>query len=133
MRVVHALGARVLFASNAAGGLDSSLRPGDLVPANQTVIRVLRNEDLWVKVYVPETQYGLVTLDKKVRVTIDSHPGKVFEGVVKQRANISEFTPRNIQSVDERRHQVFGVKILVTNAEGVLNAGMAAEVTVPLD
>ena len=43
-----------------------------------------------------------------------------------QRANISEFTPRNIQSVDERRNQVFGVKIFVKDTQGILNAGMAA-------
>jgi len=108
-----------------------AVRAGDLVPANQPVVRVLRVEDLWVKVFVPETQYGLVTLQKEVHVTIDSHPGKVFKGYVIQRANISEFTPRNVQSVDERRHQVFGVKVFVPNAQGVLNAGMAAEVTIP--
>ena len=110
-----------------------SVRPGDLVPPNQPVIRVLRIEDLWVKVYVPETQFGLVTLNKKVDVTIDSHPGRVLKGIVIQRANISEFTPRNVQSVDERRHQVFGVKILVPEHDGILNAGMAAEVTISLD
>ena len=109
------------------------MRPGDLVPPNQSVVRMLRVEDLWVKVYVPETQYGLVTLDKEVDVTIDSHPGKVFKGIVIQRANISEFTPRNVQSIDERRNQVFGVKILVSDPQGVLNAGMAAEVTIRLE
>ncbi|MBM3997711.1 MAG: HlyD family efflux transporter periplasmic adaptor subunit [Planctomycetes bacterium] len=107
-----------------------AVRPGDLVAPNQPVIRVLRVEDLWIKVYVPETEYGLVTLDTPVDVTIDSHPGKIFKGVVVQRANIAEFTPRNVQSVDERRHQVFGVKIRVDDPQGVLNAGMAAEVTI---
>ena len=110
-----------------------AVRPGDLVPANQPVIRVLRVKDLWVKVYVPETQYGLVRLNQKVDVTIDSYPGKLFKGVVVQRSNIAEFTPRNVQSVDERRHQVFGVKIRVDDAQGVLNAGMAAEVAFPLE
>jgi multidrug efflux pump subunit AcrA (membrane-fusion protein) len=109
-----------------------SVREGDLVPASQAVVRVLRARDLWVKVFVPETQYGLVTLGKEVDVTIDSHPGKIFKGTIIQRSNISEFTPRNVQSVDERRHQVFGVKVLVSDPQGVLNAGMAAEVTVPL-
>jgi len=109
-----------------------AVRPGDLVAPNQPVIRVLRVEDLWVKIFVPETQYGLVTLKKEVDVTIDSHPGKAFKGVIIQRSNIAEFTPRNVQSVDERRHQVFAVKVFVTDAKGVFNAGMAAEVTIPL-
>jgi multidrug resistance efflux pump len=110
-----------------------SVRPGDIAQPNQPVIRVLRVEDLWVKVYVPETQYGLITLHQKVDVTIDSYPGRIFKGTVEQRANISEFTPRNVQSVDERRHQVFGVKIRVDDPQGVFNAGMAAEVTIPLE
>lgn len=110
-----------------------SVRAGDLVPANQPIIRVLRIEDLWVKIFVPETQYGLVKLDQQVDVTIDSHPGRVFKGVVIQRGNISEYTPRNVQSVDERRYQVFPVKIRILEPDGVFNAGMAAEVTIPLD
>ena len=105
---------------------------GDVVPANQPIIRVLRTDDLWVKIFVPETQYGLVTLNKEVDVTVDSHPGMKLKGVVIQRSNISEFTPRNVQSIDERRHQVFGVKIRVDDPQGVLNAGMAAEVSIPL-
>lgn len=109
------------------------VRPGDLVPPNQPVIRVLRVQDLWVKVFVPETQYGLLTDGKKVGVTIDTYPNKVLSGVVVQRANISEFTPRNVQSIDERRHQVFGVKIRVEDPQGVLNAGMAAQVHVPIE
>jgi HlyD family secretion protein len=110
-----------------------AVRPGDLVPANQPVVRVLRADDLWVKIFVPETQYGHVTLHKEVDVTVDSHPGLKLKGVVVQRANIAEFTPRNVQSVDERQHQVFGVKILVRDPQGILNAGMAAEVTIPLE
>ena len=43
-----------------------------------------------------------------------------------QIASISEFTPRNVQSADERRHQVFGVKILIPDPKGVFKAGMAA-------
>ncbi len=109
-----------------------AVRRGDLVAPNQPVIRVLRAEDLWVKVFVPETDLGRVRLHQKVHVTIDAYPGKVFEGEVFQVASISEFTPRNIQSVDERRNQVFAVKIRVDNTQGIFKAGMAAEVTVPL-
>ena len=110
-----------------------AVRPGDIVAAGQPVVRVLCTEDLWVKIFVPETQFGLITLDKQVEVTIDSHPGKVFKGVVRQRSSISEFTPRNVQSVDERRHQVFGVKIRVDDPLGVFSAGMAAQVKMRLD
>ena len=104
-------------------------RPGDIVAANQPVVRLLCVRDLWVKTFVPETKLGKVMIGHKVEVTIDSHPGKRFKGVVFQKSASSEFTPRNVQSVDERRYQVFALKIRVEDPQGVFNAGMAAEVT----
>jgi multidrug resistance efflux pump len=108
------------------------VRKGDIVPPNQPILRVLYAEDLWVKVYVPETQLGKVRLNQQVDVTIDSFPDRRFKGTIMQIASISEFTPRNIQSADERRHQVFGIKVRVDNAKGIFKSGMAAEVWVPL-
>jgi multidrug resistance efflux pump len=108
------------------------VRKGDVVPPNQPILRVLQADDLWVKVYVPETQLGQVRLNQKAAVTIDSYPERRFTGTIIQIASISEFTPRNVQSADERRHQVFGVKVRVDNAEGIFKSGMAAEVHVPL-
>jgi multidrug resistance efflux pump len=109
-----------------------AVRKGDLVPPNMPVVRVLRADDLWVKVYVPETQLGKVRLGQEVTVTMDSYPERRFKGTVFFIANESEFTPRNIQSIDERRHQVFGVKIRVVDPQGIFKSGMAAEVTLPL-
>jgi HlyD family secretion protein len=109
-----------------------SVRPGDLVTAGQPVVRVLRAADLWVKVFVPETDLGKVKLNQTVTVTIDSYPGRTFQGYVESIANASEFTPRNVQSADERRHQVFAIKVRVADPGGIFKAGMAAEVTVPL-
>lgn len=109
-----------------------SVRPGDIVAANQPVVRVLRTEDWWVKVFVPETKLGHVRDHQEVEVYLDTFPGKPFKGVVEQIANVSEFTPRNVQSLEERRNQVFAVKIRIENAEGKFHAGMAAEVVFPL-
>ncbi len=107
-----------------------AIRPGDLVPAGQPVLRVLRIQDLWVKIFVPETKLALVPLGKEVDVTIDSPKPMVLKGRVMQKASASEFTPRNVQSVDERRYQVFAVKVKVDDPQNVLNAGMAAEVRI---
>jgi multidrug resistance efflux pump len=104
------------------------VRKGDVVTPNQPVVRVLRAEDLWVKVYIPETELGKLRLGQEVGVVIDSYPDKQFTGVVQQIASESEFTPRNVQSVDERRHQVFAVKVRVANPDGVFKSGMAADV-----
>ncbi len=109
-----------------------AVRKGDLVAPNQPVLRVLRAADLWVKVYVTETDLGKVRLNQTVTVTIDSYPDKRFTGRIIQIASESEFTPRNVQSADERRHQVFGIKVRVEDSEGVFKSGMAAAVLVPL-
>jgi multidrug resistance efflux pump len=105
-----------------------SVRKGDLVIASQPVVRILRTDDLWVKVYVSETDLGKVHLNQPVEVSVDSHPGQRFAGVIRQIASQGEFTPRNIQSVDERRHEVFGIKVRVANSDGLFKSGMAAEV-----
>jgi multidrug resistance efflux pump len=107
-----------------------SVRPGDLVAAGQPAVRVLRADDLWVKAFVPSTDLGAVALNSEVAVTVDSHPGRRFRGQIIHIASSSEYTPRNVQSADERRHQVFAVKVRVTDASGVFKSGMAADVFV---
>lgn len=110
-----------------------SVRKGDLVPPNQPVLRVLRTDDLWVRAYVPETQLGKIRQNQSVLVTMDAYPGRQFHGTVFQISSESEFTPRNIQSVDERRHQVFGMKIRVDDAEGIFKSGLSATVKFDLN
>lgn len=109
-----------------------AVRKGDLVPPNQPIVRILRAEDMWVKVYVPETELGKVKLGQNADVYLDSFPKRSFAGTVFQIASESEFTPRNVQSVDERRHQVFAVKLRVPQPADprnqVFKSGLAAEV-----
>lgn len=109
-----------------------AVRKGDVLAPNQPVVRILQAEDLWVKVYVPETELGKLRLQQPAEVTVDAYPERRFAGRVIQVASISEFTPRNVQSLEGRRHQVFGVKVAVDTAQGVFKAGMAAEVYFPL-
>ncbi len=105
------------------------VRVGDLVAPGTPVVRVLRAEDLWVRVYVPETELGKVHVGQKAIVTIDTFPNRTFDGVVIQINTISEFTPRNVQSLEGRRSQVFGVKVRVDDPQGAFKSGMAAQVT----
>jgi membrane fusion protein YbhG len=108
------------------------VRPGDIAEANAPLVKVLRADDLWVKAYISEVDLGHIALDKTVDVTIDTFPGKRFKGVVTYIASESEFTPRNVQTIDERRHQVFGFKVRVDDPQGVFKSGMAAEIYLPL-
>jgi multidrug resistance efflux pump len=108
------------------------VRPGDIVAPNQPVALVLRADDLWVKAYISEIDLGRIRLGQKVQVTCDAYPKKRFEGEITHISTISEFTPRNVQTIDERRHQVFGFKVRVTDPQGVFKSGMAADVWVPM-
>jgi HlyD family secretion protein len=116
-----------------------SVRVGDVLPPNQPVFRVLCPRDMWVKVFVPETELAHVRAESAqtpgsvVDIALDGLPNKKFKGRVIQVANVSEFTPRNVQSVDQRRFQVFGVRIAIDEPEGRFHAGMAASVTLPKD
>jgi multidrug resistance efflux pump len=107
-----------------------SVRAGSLVPAGQPVVVAHRADDLWVKANVPASELGRLRVGQAVEVTVDSHPGRRFRGEVVQIAASSEFTPRNVQSADERQHQVFAVKARVADPGGVFKSGMAAEVFV---
>lgn len=106
-----------------------TVRPGDLLAANQPVARLLERDQIYVRVFVPEPKLGLIKVGQKAKIKVDSFTDRTFDGVIEQINTQGEFTPRNIQSRDERNHQVFGVKVRIDNREGKLKAGMAADVT----
>ena len=108
-----------------------SVKVGDVLPANREVATLLLPEHLWVRVFVPEPWLGLIKVNDKVRVRVDSFPDKDFEGVVEQVSRQAEFTPRNVQTVEDRIRQVFGIKVRLPNGDEHLRAGMSADVYFP--
>lgn len=110
----------------AAGVVESfDLRPGDLVAPNQPVARLLEPSQLWVRVYVPEPQLGRVRIGQKAAVSVDTFPKRAFPGKVVEIRTQSEYTPRNVQTLDQRMDQVFGAKVAIDPAPE-LRPGMAA-------
>ena len=108
-----------------------SVKVGDVLPANREVATLILPQRLWVRVYVPEPWLGLIKLNDAVRVRVDSYPGRDFSGAVEQINRKAEFTPRNVQTVEDRIKQVFGVKIRLDNKEDTLRAGMSADIFFP--
>ena len=106
-----------------------SVKVGDVVAPNREVATLLLVDHLWVRVFVPETWLGRVKLGETVTLRVDAFPGRDFKGVIEQIARTAEFTPRNVQTVEERVKQVFGVKIRLENKDGDLRAGMAVDAT----
>ncbi|HXX99618.1 MAG TPA: efflux RND transporter periplasmic adaptor subunit [Candidatus Limnocylindrales bacterium] len=104
------------------------VRPGDLIPPNTPVATLLEREQIYVRIYIPETVIGRVHLGQKAEIRVDSLPNQVFQGVVEQINQQAEFLPRNVQTREERVHQVFGVKVRIDDTSHRVLAGMAADV-----
>ncbi len=105
-----------------------SVCTGDLVGPGKIVVTMLESSQLWVKVYVPETDLSAVRIGQAAQVEVDALHGRTFAGHVQEIASQAEFLPRNVQTRDDRQHQVFGVKVRVDNPDGVLKSGMSATV-----
>ncbi len=101
------------------------LRPGDLVGAGQPVAVILEPDQIWVRVYVPEPRLGLVRVGQAAHLAVDTFPDREFPGRVVEIRQRGEFTPRNVQTLDQRADQVFGVKVAI-ESNPALKAGMAA-------
>jgi multidrug resistance efflux pump len=104
------------------------VRPGDLIPPNTPVATLLERDQIYVRIYIPETEIGKVRLGQKAEIRVDSFPNQTFSGVVEQINQQAEFLPRNVQTREERVHQVFGVKVRIDDTSHHVLAGMAADV-----
>jgi len=105
------------------------VRPGDLIAPNTPIATLLESDQIYVRIYIPETQIGRVHLGQKAQIRVDSFPKQTFDGAVEQINQQAEFLPRNVQTVEERVHQVFGVKVRIDDPSHRVRAGMAADVT----
>ncbi len=85
-------------------------------------------EQLTVTVYIPEDRYGLIDLGDRAQVTADSFHGEAFAAVVTRIAEQAEYTPRNVQTEEDRRTTVFAVELSVDDPSGKLKPGMPVDV-----
>jgi len=104
------------------------IRPGDLLPPNAPLAKVLEADQLYVMVYVPQTEIGRVHIGDKAAATVDSFPHRTFPARVEQIRQQAEFLPRNVQTREERVHEVMGVKLRVDNSSNLLRAGVNADI-----
>ena len=81
------------------------------------------------QVYVPEDQYGEIMLGDSAVVSVDSFPDEFFDAVVTRIADQAEYTPRNVQTEEDRKTTVFAVELSVEDLGGKLKPGMPADVT----
>ena len=101
---------------------------GETVSLLSSLVKIADLSKVEVVVYVSETDLGKVKLNQKAELKVDSFPEKVFEGKVIYISPEAEFTPKNIQTKDERTKLVFAVKIEIPNPKFELKTGMPADV-----
>ncbi len=107
------------------------LRPGDILGANQTAATLVEDDQMFVRAYVPETELGLVRVGQRLAFTVDTYPSHPFHAAVQHVNQVGEYTPRNVQTADERADEVFLVRLGITEGRGTLRAGMSVTVRLP--
>ena len=110
-----------------------SALPGETLSPGTPVVTLADLDHVWIRVYVPEDQYGKLALQQPVDVTVDSFPNEIFKGKILSIASGAEFTPKNAQTPEERVKLVFAVKIAVENPNRKLKPGMPGDATIHVD
>ena len=103
---------------------------GETIAAGVPVYTIGDLDNPWVKVYVKEDKLGLVKLGQSAEVKTDTFPDKKYEGKITYISSEAEFTPKNVQTQEERVKLVFGVKVSVKNINDELKPGMPADVKI---
>jgi HlyD family secretion protein len=104
------------------------VEPGELVTVGMNVLRLTCLDKIKLTIYVSETELGRVKLGQPADILIDTFgPDRPFKGVVTYISPVAEFTPKNVQTKEERSKLVFGVKIEAENPEGLLKPGLPAD------
>ncbi|HUV03909.1 MAG TPA: efflux RND transporter periplasmic adaptor subunit [Armatimonadota bacterium] len=112
--------------------LTQAVEPGELATVGSTLIVLADLRQIELEVYVEEPVYGRIRLAQPATVTVDSYPNQVFRGRVTEIAEEAEFTPKEIQTKEQRAKLVFAVKITVPNPAGKLKPGMPADAVLGL-
>ncbi|GAB4237124.1 MAG: efflux RND transporter periplasmic adaptor subunit [Acidobacteriota bacterium] len=121
-----------LYAPFSGVVLVKSAEVGEIVAAGTPVFTIGDLANPWVRAYVPETVIGRVRLGGPARISADSFPGRVFSGRISFIASEAEFTPKQIESREERVKMVYRIKIDVPNPTGELKLNMPVDVEIPL-
>jgi HlyD family secretion protein len=116
-----------VFAPLDATVLTKAAEPGEVITANKPILLLGDLDHPWIKVYVSETALGKIRLGAVTRIFVDSFPGQAFQGTVTWISDQAEFTPKNIQTAEERVNLVYAVKVTIQNAQRRLKVGMPAD------
>jgi HlyD family secretion protein len=111
--------------------LTKNVESGEVSPGTP-VVTVANIAELWMNIYIPETQTGLVKLGQEVRVKVDSFPSETFTGKITFVSSESEFTPKTILTQEERIKLVYRAKVSLQDTQQRLKPGMQADAEIDL-
>jgi multidrug resistance efflux pump len=105
-----------------------SVEPGEVVVPGMTLMTIGQLDSLTITVYLPEDRYGQIAVGDPAEVSVDSFPDETFEAVVVRIADQAEYTPRNVQTEEDRRTTVYAIELSVEDPGDSLKPGMPADV-----
>lgn len=100
---------------------------GDVVSPGTPLFHVVDMNRLYLKVYVPESDIAKLRLGDAADITVDAFPARRFPARISKIYEQAEFTPKNVETTEERLKLVFGVELALTNTDGLLKPGMPAD------
>lgn len=105
-----------------------SVEVGEVLQAGMPILTIGNLDSLKVTVYIPETQYGQISLGQQATLSVDSFPNETFTALVTRISDKAEFTPQNVQTKEGRQTTVYAIELSVDNADGKLKPSMPADV-----
>ena len=119
-----------LFASFDGVVLSTSAEPGSYLNPGSPVLTIGDIANVWVRAFVSETDLGRIRLNQEANVSVDAYPDRSWKGRVSYISSAAEFTPRSVQTTEERTNLVYRIKIQLDNPDGVLKPGMPADAVI---
>ncbi|MFZ3044807.1 MAG: efflux RND transporter periplasmic adaptor subunit [Desulfatirhabdiaceae bacterium] len=113
--------------------LSKSAEPGEYLNPGATVVVIGDLENPWLRGYVRETNLGKIHLGQDATVTTDSYPGKIYSGKIAYISDEAEFTPKTVQTFEERVKLMIRLKIELKNPSGELKPGMPADARIQVN
>lgn len=108
--------------------------PGEVVAAGAPVLTLMNPEDRWVRIYVRADRVGRLSIGQVARITADAYPDRTYEGRIAFIASEAEFTPRDVQTPEERVKLVYRVKVRIEGDPSFdLKPGLAADIRLQTD
>lgn len=134
LRTVEAMLRYMTITTDIPGVVTTRHRePGEVVAPGAPVLTVMNRDDRWIRVYIPENRLGALSLGQNAEISSDTYPEKTYGGEITYIASAAEFTPKTVQTAEERVKLVYEVKVrVIDDPDYELKPGLPADVRIEL-